>query len=201
MKPADLDAILRMGVADALGMEHESADADIIAAALRVREERDVACADLLAADVQLWAALQIPPDGMVAATLRTSTMVERVVKERDELRAPQADQQRAFVVRLQVATAPIEPLRAEIAELRATLANERGEGEPPVEGWAYTDCAGWGMCWVCGGGPDGWIAVTRKPAGGWYIRLGATFLHRSREFAVSIQTAREAMRKAGGAS
>jgi hypothetical protein len=29
--------------------------------------------------------------------------------------------------------------LRARVAELEATLANERGEGEPPCEGWAFS--------------------------------------------------------------
>ena len=35
---------------------------------------------------------------------------------------------------------AMIVDLQDEVAELRATLANERGEGEPPGEGWSRND-------------------------------------------------------------
>lgn len=34
------------------------------------------------------------------------------------------------------------QTLRAEVAELRATLANDRGEGEPPSEGWKWNQHA-----------------------------------------------------------
>lgn len=43
-----------------------------------------------------------------------------------------------------------------EIAELRAALANERGEGEGPSEGWAWANYPGrWGN-------PNGWSFIVR---------------------------------------
>lgn len=48
-----------------------------------------------------------------------------------------------AYVVRLRdlrVALAEVDRLTAALAEAEATLANERGEGEPPSEGWEPCD-------------------------------------------------------------
>ena len=44
----------------------------------------------------------------------------------------------------LRDALAAVDALTARLAEAEATLANERGEGEPPSEGWTWT-----GTCWT----------------------------------------------------
>ena len=57
----------------------------------------------------------------------------------------------------------PVEELLlARIAELEATLANERGEGDPPVPGWRYDENSG--RWWI------GDVVVVRPlpPAVGW---------------------------------
>lgn len=71
---------------------------------------------------------------------LHAGNAVNALIDEADELRAENttlretlAEQQRAFVIGLDLAQRTAD---AEIAELRATLANDRGEGEPPSEGW-----------------------------------------------------------------
>ena len=85
-----------------------------------------------------------------------------------------------------------------DLDEARATLANERGEGLPPSPMWTWADCGGWGWAWVFGiGSPNAWIAVGRKPASGWYIRLGADFMDLHKQVSVTYPTAREAMRAA----
>jgi hypothetical protein len=85
--------------------------------------------------------------------------------------------------------------LRARVAELEATLANERGEGEPPVEGWRYD-----GRC--DNGRPGVWECVERElivtrplpPAVGWrYARRGGV------QVWGQALTARDAMRAASG--
>lgn len=96
---------------------------------------------------------------------------------------------------------AQLAEMRREAEELRLTLLNERGEGEPPVAGWTFTDCGGWGMCWVFGGGADKWIAVTPKPAVGWYVRLGSAHIALHAQIGrISYPTARAAMRAASAA-
>jgi len=79
---------------------------------------------------------------------------------------------------------AEVEALVAEVAELRAALANERGEGEGPSPGWRW------------------------RPAHSWWVRDGAAIVGRGDEDPSSwafdtgrgrghAPTAREAMRAA----
>jgi hypothetical protein len=91
--------------------------------------------------------------------------------------------------------TATEKLLFGRIAELEATLANERGEGEPPVEGWRYD-----GRC--DNGRPGVWECVERElivtrplpPAVGWrYARRGGV------QVWGQALTARDAMRAASG--
>lgn len=79
-----------------------------------------------------LAAAVGIPADSDAPMT-EALRRVEEFVAARDILRETLAEQQRAFVIGLDLAQRTAD---AEIAELRATLANDRGEGEPPSEGW-----------------------------------------------------------------
>jgi hypothetical protein len=58
--------------------------------------------------------------------------------------------------------TAEVERLRGELAEAQATLANERGEGEPPVPGFLFTGNAGERSAWCSVDGPVG-AYVTRE--------------------------------------
>ena len=86
---------------------------------------------------------------------------------------------------------ARIAELEAANAELLATLANERGEGEPPCEGWEWEPLeSGWAI-WNDGGGfyvtrtPDGWTWDADR------IRSGTPH----------FDTARDAIRAASGVS
>ena len=81
--------------------------------------------------------------------------------------------------------------LEAANAELLATLANERGEGEPPCEGWKWEpEESGWAL-WKDGGG----FYVTRTPDG-WTWDAD-----RMRSGTPHYDTARDAMRAASGAA
>ena len=89
-----------------------------------------------------------------------------------------------------------IQALRARVAELEAELANERGEGEPPSEGWRYSHArdrwehprlrstwrTGWTRC------ADGTDHVTW----GWEIGFSDSVFAEGREL-----TARAAMKAA----
>lgn len=59
--------------------------------------------------------------------------------------------------------------LKADLAEALATLANERGEGEPPCEGWSlYESVVGRGLAWV------GWhseYGIVVRTLAGWHWR------------------------------
>ena len=90
-----------------------------------------------------------------------------------------------------QILLARTAELEAANAELLATLANERGEGEPPCKGWEWEPLeSGWAL-WNDGGGfyvtrtPDGWTWDADR------IRSGTPH----------FDTARDAMRAASGAS
>lgn len=52
-----------------------------------------------------------------------------------------------------------IARLKAELAEALATLANERGEGEPPCEGWRWNPHA---RFWHCGTAAVFWADYAR---------------------------------------
>lgn len=67
-----------------------------------------------------------------------------------------------AIAADLRAAQAEVERLRAELAEAQATLANERGEGEPPVPGFVFTGHAGERCTWQRVDGPVG-TYVTRE--------------------------------------
>ena len=87
--------------------------------------------------------------------------------------------------------------LLARIAELEAALANERGEGEPPVPGWRYDARCDEGRpgVWECA---EKELIVTRPlpPAVGWrYARRGGV------QVWGQALTARDAMRAASGAA
>lgn len=87
----------------------------------------------------------------------------EDLIAEVRTLRKLLAEQQRAFIEGMRV-------VEAERAELLATLANERGEGEPPVEGWTWD-----GSAWLLGDlDEDGeQFVVLRDATGpGWEAQL-----------------------------
>lgn len=78
--------------------------------------------------------------------------------------------------------------LRARVAELEATVANERGQGAPPVEGWE------WGSeeeAWEFFRTDGGWFHITRTPKGWTWDadRISSGLPH--------FDTARDAMRAA----
>lgn len=78
-------------------------------------------------------------------------------------------------------ARSEVEKLRAEKEELRLTLLNERGEGEPPVPGWTWADGA-WDH-------DDGFV-VGRDDEMNWcFATRGGIYLY------PEMNTAREAMR------
>ena len=82
--------------------------------------------------------------------------------------------------------------LRADLAEALATLANERGEGEPPEEGWRSVSSTNWtrGV-----GGTPGYASVSRgtPKAFPWTWYTGGHEGH--------APTARAAMRAASAAA
>lgn len=59
-----------------------------------------------------------------------------------------------------------IANLAASLAEAEATLANERGEGEPPCEGWHYSIGR---AAWVC----QPWILTPRREGPELAVRRG----------------------------
>lgn len=73
------------------------------------------------------------------------------VCKERD-----------AYAADLSAAEAEVERLRAELAEAQATIANERGEGEPPGDGFVFASNGGERSVWFRVDGPVG-AYVTRE--------------------------------------
>lgn len=80
-----------------------------------------------------------------------------------DLMRTAFADADRARE-RLREARGELDAKDAEIAELRASLANERGKGEPPGDGWRWNAGTWW---WS----PPDWIPlayVMRDRPGGW---------------------------------
>jgi hypothetical protein len=89
----------------------------------------------------------------------------------------------------------------AEVDHLRNVLLVERGEGVPPSSEWDWCDCGGWGMAWVYRyDTPNHWVAVCRKLAMGWYVRVGAEQRAVGHACGVSLQTAFEAMEAANAA-
>lgn len=77
---------------------------------------------------------------------------VRQLEDECDRLRATGAEHQRAIVELAE----EYNRRDAVTAELRATLANERGEGEGPSEGWTWASPPGrWGN-------PNGWSFIVR---------------------------------------
>lgn len=97
-------------------------DARVLAAAVGVPADSDAPMTEALRR-------VEAQRDALAMAEEREREMVIA----RDILRETLAEQQRAFVIGLDLAQRTAD---AEIAELRATLANDRGEGEPPSEGW-----------------------------------------------------------------
>jgi hypothetical protein len=105
--------------------------------------------------------------------------------------------------------TAEVERLRGELAEAQATLANERGEGEPPVPGFLFTGNAGERSAWCSVDGPVG-AYVTREIGNmgrvrwQWAViedRYGSDESPRFRDLARGYEpTARAAMRAAAKA-
>ena len=78
-----------------------------------------------------------------------------------------------------------------EAAELRATLENERGEGEPPCEGWEFFPG---GPSWHCA--PGTWVRPVPEMGWCWY-----TYAEDESTIAArgEAKTARAAMRAASG--
>lgn len=121
---------------------------------------------------------------------------VERLTNERADVDRARREHQNGRTVDAMAAAgvlaerdAQIRALTAERDELRATLANERGEGEGPSEGWVAHFIAG---AWLA----RRWVHVASKTVispgeGGWYW---------DRDWGVAEgaePTAREAMRQA----
>ena len=79
---------------------------------------------------------------------LQVGVAVDALIAERDELRDHLRKQQDAFVVGLEVAQRTAD---AEIAELKATIANEAGQGPPPSEGWEWDEVDGGWMLRTAG--------------------------------------------------
>lgn len=82
--------------------------------------------------------------------------MIAALVARVRQLEAERDERERQHAARGAEAVAVIDALRVELAELRATLANERGEGEGPSEGWEWANYSGrWGN-------PNGWSLIER---------------------------------------
>lgn len=119
----------------------------------------------------------------------------DRLRAENATLRHHLAEQQRAFVVGLEVVQ---QAKNEEIVELRATLDNERGEGVPPSPGWVYGQP--WGMC-----DDAAWFNATHKvwfgPAAGipWSGRNCWYWAANGKEGA-AVSTARAGMQAADAA-
>lgn len=111
-EPIDLDAVEALANAATPGPWIDMGDTDVYAGEVRCAEPYTAVCRDPEMDDR--------PNDRAFIAAART--LVPEMAAEIRALRA-------------RVAT-----LEAENCELRATLANERGEGEPPVPGWEYRD-------------------------------------------------------------
>ena len=114
-----------------------------------------------------------------------------------------------ALAADLRAAREEVERLRAELAEAQATLANERGEGEPPVPGFVFAGHAGERCAWQRVDGPVG-TYVTReidnmgRVRWQWAViedRYGTDQSPRFRDLARGYEpTARSAMRAANAA-
>ena len=114
-----------------------------------------------------------------------------------------------AVAADLRAAREEVERLRAELAEAQATLANERGEGSPPVPGFAFIGNNGERSAWSRVDGPVGAYATREIDNMGrvrwsWAViedRYGSDESPRFRDIARGYApTAREAMRAAANA-
>ncbi len=83
-------------------------------------------------------------------------------IEEIDEALTIACRDRDAYAKDLRAAEAEVERLRLELAEALATIANERGEGEPPGDGFVFASNGGERSAWCRVDGPVG-AYVTRE--------------------------------------
>ena len=130
-------------------------------------------------------------PHAIVSTVVRLREDRDRLAAELAAYKRAKAENDERYMLERDDARAEVERLRAELAEALATLANERGEGEPPEEGWVWR-----GSYWVSG------LHKVQLMRGnnGWHVE-DLWFDWRGPPAEPSYPTARAAMRAASAAA